>query len=241
MLRSLGWLALAVSLVGCNSPRPTFDPFAPYGSRRIPPPATGSIGRPTGYYQSPAVPSGSNFQPVPSQAGFAPPTFIPQAQVAGGVAPAIPNFQPSPSPSTFVPPTFAPPRTFAAPLANGNWQPIRQQQPLPPSGNGSQLTSSSSPGRLSDSRRLEWIPPSFDPYSPVRQASAETPFREGSRDPNVRSADIRQIESRPISSPIRPYIVRGASESIGSSDCGCDADRASDNLGQVDHIEPIPR
>ena len=41
--------------VGCHAPMPTLDPFAAYGPRRVPPPATGSIG-PTGkvpYYEAP--------------------------------------------------------------------------------------------------------------------------------------------------------------------------------------------
>jgi len=55
--------------VGCHAPMPTLDPFAAYGPRRVPPPATGSIG-PTGrvpYYVAPAQ---SALDPTSTGAGL---------------------------------------------------------------------------------------------------------------------------------------------------------------------------
>jgi hypothetical protein len=56
MRRSVGTGLALCLMVGCRAPAPTFDPFAPYGPRRVPPPATGSIGESSGYYQPPAQP-----------------------------------------------------------------------------------------------------------------------------------------------------------------------------------------
>ena len=91
------WYILAVLglvSIGCRAPAPTLDPFAPYGARVIPPPATGSIGSTNGYYQPP-------------------PAGIP------GAAPATSQNPLQPVPSVATPPT-TPPRTSAVP--GGNWQ-----------------------------------------------------------------------------------------------------------------------
>ncbi len=56
MLRS-SCLLLLVAVCGCHAPMPSFKPFAPYGSTRIPAPGTGSFGTPDPYYRPPAQPS----------------------------------------------------------------------------------------------------------------------------------------------------------------------------------------
>ena len=53
----LVWVVVAcVVLVGCQAPKPNFDPFAITGQTRIPSPATGAVGRPGSYFPpAPAV------------------------------------------------------------------------------------------------------------------------------------------------------------------------------------------
>ncbi len=47
----LVWVVVAcVVLVGCQAPKPNFDPFAITGQTRIPAPATGAVGRLGSYY-----------------------------------------------------------------------------------------------------------------------------------------------------------------------------------------------
>lgn len=47
----LVWVVVAcIVLVGCQAPKPNFDPFAITGQTRIPSPATGAVGRPGSYY-----------------------------------------------------------------------------------------------------------------------------------------------------------------------------------------------
>ena len=48
---------LAVLLAGCRAPMPSFNPFAPYGPSRVPPPPTGSYNATSPYYQRPSQPS----------------------------------------------------------------------------------------------------------------------------------------------------------------------------------------
>lgn len=43
-------LVLALLATGCHAPMPSFQPFAGSGSPRVPPPSTGSYGKPDGYY-----------------------------------------------------------------------------------------------------------------------------------------------------------------------------------------------
>ena len=50
---------LCLVVVGCNTPRPSFNPFAGYGSPRVPPPGTGSYAAPNDYYPNITVPNGS--------------------------------------------------------------------------------------------------------------------------------------------------------------------------------------
>jgi hypothetical protein len=61
----------ALALSGCGSSQYSApDPFAPWGSRRVPPPPTGSLGRPgsaSPYYVPPSTTPG--FQATPSAAG----------------------------------------------------------------------------------------------------------------------------------------------------------------------------
>jgi hypothetical protein len=48
--------AVALLLCGCRAPMPSMNLLAPYGTPRIPPPATGAYGAPKTYYQPPQGP-----------------------------------------------------------------------------------------------------------------------------------------------------------------------------------------
>lgn len=69
------WLAASLIVLacsaGCHAPRPSFNVLAPYGSSRVPPPATNSTARNQPYYQQPSgVPAGSApAQPKPTSNG----------------------------------------------------------------------------------------------------------------------------------------------------------------------------
>ncbi len=58
------WLAASLIVLacsaGCHAPKPSFNVLAPYGSSRVPPPATNSTARHQPYYSQPSgVPAGS--------------------------------------------------------------------------------------------------------------------------------------------------------------------------------------
>lgn len=53
MFRSAAIVVICVSFMGCRAPKPSMNVFAPYGSSRVPPPATGSMTNPNAYYQPP--------------------------------------------------------------------------------------------------------------------------------------------------------------------------------------------
>ena len=76
-MRSFVLLVFSCLLLGCRAPMPSLDPFSA-GPRRIPPPPTGSIGKPgapDGYYQPTTVPPAiqrplnNNLSPVPGYLG----------------------------------------------------------------------------------------------------------------------------------------------------------------------------
>jgi hypothetical protein len=82
MERPAALLAVILLLVGCQSTKSSFDPFAIYGPRRVPPPATGTIGQPNSYDQPPATlpaapPVSSSLPPVNLQQ---PPSGLPPRQ-----------------------------------------------------------------------------------------------------------------------------------------------------------------
>ncbi|MBP89848.1 MAG: hypothetical protein CMJ64_24605 [Planctomycetaceae bacterium] len=54
-------------LSGCRAPMPSFDLLAPYGTSRVPPPGTGTIGTGGTYY---TPPSGQTTSPPPVGTGF---------------------------------------------------------------------------------------------------------------------------------------------------------------------------
>jgi hypothetical protein len=58
------WLAASLIVLacsaGCHAPKPSFNPFAAYGSSRVPPPATNSTARNAPYYNQPGgAPAGA--------------------------------------------------------------------------------------------------------------------------------------------------------------------------------------
>jgi len=62
MLRCETFVSAAVLCLvatGCNTPRASFNPFAGYGSPRVPPPATGGYVVPNNYYPNATTPTGS--------------------------------------------------------------------------------------------------------------------------------------------------------------------------------------
>ncbi|MCA9266213.1 MAG: hypothetical protein R3E01_26210 [Pirellulaceae bacterium] len=62
MARRVAVLIAILYLTGCRAPRPSYDPFAVYGPKVVPPPATGTLGQPNSYYQPPPA----NTVPVPT-------------------------------------------------------------------------------------------------------------------------------------------------------------------------------
>jgi len=67
---TIGAVLLAVT-AGCKAPTPVFDPLAGYGRATVPPPATGSFGRPDNYYNGGAAPAanqGSQLMAAPAAA-----------------------------------------------------------------------------------------------------------------------------------------------------------------------------
>ena len=97
------WFALTVLCLigaGCRAPTPTIDPFAPYGARVIPPPATGAIGAPNGYYQPAPAGIPANGPMGPSQIG---PTSMNPLQDVPPVAnqPAAPRTSSVPNPGNW--------------------------------------------------------------------------------------------------------------------------------------------
>jgi hypothetical protein len=95
------WIGILVvtTVVGCQSSSPAYDPFAGYGATRVPPPATGSIGR-NGYAQ----PAGM----VP----VAPQNFPAVAPTAPTLR-EVPNLSPTTNPGVSYTPA-APAPQFAA-------------------------------------------------------------------------------------------------------------------------------
>lgn len=79
--------------VGCRAPMPTFNPLAPYGSTRVPPPSTGSLQAPTSYYNPSSQPASGTVSPptltAPPRTGFqaSPPT----GNASGAAATSSPN------------------------------------------------------------------------------------------------------------------------------------------------------
>jgi hypothetical protein len=101
MLRSAAILLVAWSAIGCRAPKPSFNVFAPYGSSRVPPPPTGSMGNPGAYYQPPgARPPGSqspatNPQPSTSPTHLGTPTQPPASYPPTLGTPAQPQAAPA--------------------------------------------------------------------------------------------------------------------------------------------------
>jgi|GEM_PF-7037544 len=102
MERPLAVLFLVAGLLGCRASTPAADPFSTYGSTRIPPPATGTIGSPDPYFQ-------------PGQPGPVPP--------AGSSSPLL-----GPRPSLGTTGSQSP---TAQPTSAVAWAPERAEQPAP--------------------------------------------------------------------------------------------------------------
>jgi hypothetical protein len=153
MRRAVGWAVLLWS-VGCQGKQLSFDPFTPSGPTLMPPPATGSAGRPDPYYRPsapqalPAAPSLPGASPPLSSAPTSPPAQF--ARFTSAEAPAMP------SPAVNVPAAAVPTLPPAASAATGSY-PVTAQQPTPMnptvSGSASQipqaLLPSNTPGNWS--------------------------------------------------------------------------------------------
>lgn len=76
-----GLLVLSLLLAGCQGSQVNLDPFSPYGPTQIPPPPTGSAGRPDPYYRNAPgaapAPTGTvgMAQPIPGSQAAAPATL----------------------------------------------------------------------------------------------------------------------------------------------------------------------
>ena len=68
-------LPIVLVAAGCRAPTPTFDPFSVYGSKRIPPPATGTVGPGDTYYQPSNPNTPGTFQPAPELPASPPPSL----------------------------------------------------------------------------------------------------------------------------------------------------------------------
>ena len=100
----LGAVSTAVALGGCQwqAPMPKFDPMGVFGPRRIPPPGTGSYGRPDPYYQPSGQPPGA-MVPSPGGPTITPGTVAPGPAAPGSYAPG--SYAPGPAgTSSQVPP-----------------------------------------------------------------------------------------------------------------------------------------
>ena len=71
-MKRIALASLVLLLVsGCRAPMPSFNPLAPLGSTRVPPPGTGTIGTNGNYYTPPTRPTttpaiGTGFRPSPT-------------------------------------------------------------------------------------------------------------------------------------------------------------------------------
>jgi len=64
-------LLVLVAALGCRAPMPAFNPLAPYGSTRVPPPATGNVNQPNSYYSPTGQPaSGQPTLTTPPRTGY---------------------------------------------------------------------------------------------------------------------------------------------------------------------------
>ena len=122
-------MAAMTVLSACRAPAPTVDPFSPYGTQRVPPPVTGSIGTPAPqaapYYQGSAT---TTVAPQ-IQGGWRPPAATLNSQPLVQTQPTFnsPTTQPviqprtqqfaNTTPNTTVPNTTVPGTSFTA---NGN-------------------------------------------------------------------------------------------------------------------------
>lgn len=88
---------IVVCLAGCHAPPPSFDLLAPYGSSRVPPPSTGSLGTGGAYYNRTAPPATS--------------------------VPSVPNSSRAPTGSQRMQTNASRPRAHLA--ADDSWKPIR--------------------------------------------------------------------------------------------------------------------
>lgn len=88
MVRFSICLLAILAMVGCRAPMPTFNPLAPYGPTRIPPPGTGSYGAADTYYQPG---SGASTASEPVGTGFRSTTNATATPSAANVANAASN------------------------------------------------------------------------------------------------------------------------------------------------------
>ena len=186
-------VAASVLLGGCRNPNGQFDPFSSLSASRIPPPPTGSIGRPDGYQ---TMPAGSPGVPVQGQAPALQPP--PTAAALNTLPPQWPQFTPQPPSSPAAPAAWnGPPSAREATVPTGTWAtytepltpgsvaatvPAAAQQPraslssagqMVPTPSGTNLvwqTPAAVPGHA-NSPAAGWIPPTptnynYDPLAP---------------------------------------------------------------------------
>lgn len=238
------WAACAVCCwTGCRSTTPQFDPFAPYGPQRIPPPATGSIGYGSSYAQPPAN-------------AFPPPASNPP----GGLQP-VPSLTPD---NNHSPP---PPAVSGLP-SNGeeNWKSAQRvpadsnalYQPAGPAPRAAQ-PSPLQDGPLTGVRRadhLAWAPPFARPHggapAPAPTYSVPLPSYPAPAAAAVAavpafgapSATFHDVRSS-YEAPIRPAAVRPASDATsppasGTGNCQCDAAPPADANARLTPIAQVP-
>ncbi len=215
-LWTLPWL---VVLSGCRAPEATVDPFVGYGSRVIPPPATGSIGTAPGYFP----PTASLPQTASAAPALAPATsFVPPQ----GLAPTatIPS-TPSPVPLQAVPPNngtlLLPPQTSQW-QPDGHWQTASASQPasygtvpplagtVNPAAQPYSLTYEGSNG----TRGLVWGSPTAG-IQAIQPASVE--FAPAQLPPQLNPTEMAAgMPATSFIPPVRPSVVRPASYGVES-------------------------
>ncbi|MCA9262541.1 MAG: hypothetical protein KDA60_01785 [Planctomycetales bacterium] len=164
-MERLSWVACVVLVAaGCQSPTPTFDPFAGYGNTRVPPPSTGSIGQAPGYFQQPRT-----TVPIPPAGTLPPSTPIPPPMMA-----PLPGAQSSYEAPVPLPATSP---DYRGETAQPRWNQVESAVPLQSaSRNASRADNSVRRNRqLQLADDLQWRSPVGASGSVIRQATATSP------------------------------------------------------------------
>lgn len=197
MKESAALLGVLILLAGCNSAPPSMNPLAPYGARRVPPPATGSFARPDSYYQ-PSNRTGF------SATGEAPTSPATPAPATNGLTAA-----PSANPAAGL--------TSAPRAATGSVQLVSLDGSPVPSANGAAIAAPSSNAEMPV--RIVAAPRASTMAAPKLQgmvAHDATQLAEPA--PFTPSGQMKDLSQYPVAaSPPQPALTQPASSTAGAS------------------------